>query len=172
MPRYSPAALVLLSTLGGVIHAQQPDAARPTYQLRMNQAQPGSLDRSPMASNAPYPLDKRYEQFTETEKNTLRSFYEGMPATDDPPFPLSGMKGVIADLGKIATLQQSEGDITIFVAVNEQGEATSAKLLKYPSLEIAQAVAFVLIKTKYKPARCSGQPCPQDFPFRFRLTSQ
>ena len=172
MPRYAPAALALLVSLSGSLYAQQQDAPRPTYQLRVDQTLSGSLDRSPVASSSPYPLDRRYEQFTEEERRTLRSFYEGMPATDDPPFPAAGMKGIIADLGKIAALQQAEGDITIFVAVNEMGEATNVKLLKFPSMEIAKAVAFVLIKAKYKPASCSGQPCPQDFPFRFRLTSR
>ena len=33
-----------------------------------------------------------------------------------------------------------------------------------------KAISYVLIKAKYKPARCNGQPCAMEFPFRFNLT--
>ena len=150
------------------VDAQQ-EATRLSYSLRMDQAVPGSRDFTEISSGAPYPLNKRYEQFTTDEKGILRSYYEGMPDTDEPPFPARGMKDIIADISTLVGKLRAEGNVTIFVSVNEKGEATSVRLLSYPNMEVAKAVAYVLVKARYKPAVCGGQPCALEFPFRFRV---
>jgi hypothetical protein len=74
---------------------------RPRYSLRMSQVYPGSADRTQISSGAPYPLAKRYESFTPAERAILRSLYEDMPETDDPPFPAAGMGRILADLSSV-----------------------------------------------------------------------
>ncbi len=172
MHRYAFALFSSLVFAAHSVSAQVQTPTAPAYKLRFDQTVSGSVDRSRVAEGSPFPLNKRYEQFTESERKILRSFYEGMPDADDPPFPANGMKGIIGDVSKIAGSMRAEGDLTIFVSVNERGEATGVKLVKYPNVEVAKAVAFVLIKSQYKPASCSGQPCPQEFPFRVTLSTQ
>jgi hypothetical protein len=44
-------------------------------------------------------------------------------------------------------------------------------LVQYPSVDAARIVAYVLVKTKYKPAVCHGVPCIMDFPFSIKLVT-
>jgi hypothetical protein len=164
---------VLLTVLPSLaMSALAQEETRPSYSLRTNQVLPESIDKNYLSRGAPYPLDKRYEQFTVEERNTLRAYYEGMPETDEPPFPLDGMRYIVADIAKITGRLRAEGDVTIFVTVNETGEATGVKLVGKQDMEVAKVVAYVLVKAKYKPAKCSGTPCTQDFPFRFSLSTR
>lgn len=55
---------------------------------------------------------------------------------------------------------------------NSTGKATKVALAKHPNIETAKAVAYVLVRAKYKPAVCAGQPCTMDFPFRVVLRHQ
>ena len=64
----------------------------------------------------------------------------------------------------------AQGDLTMFVEVNEQGEATAVSVLKSPDPKLTQAVAAVLMLTKYKPALCRGQPCGMGYPFRMNFS--
>jgi Gram-negative bacterial TonB protein C-terminal len=171
MPLHLLIAIVLLGIASSAVHAQPQAAPRPSYSLRVDQAVPGSLDRTPVAPAAPYPLNKRYEQFTEDEKKILRAYYVSMPDTDDPPFPARGMREIVQQVSTLVGEFDAKGYVTIHVTVNEKGEATSVSLLSYPNLEIAKAIAYVLVKTKYKPASCSGQPCTAEFPFRFKVSN-
>ncbi len=95
-----------------------------------------------------------------------------MPATDDPPFPLGGMKKIVADLAQVASQFQADESVTILVAISETGVATAVKIIGEPTLELAKAVAYVLVQARYKPAKCNGLPCAQEFPFRLHLTTR
>jgi hypothetical protein len=53
--------------------------------------------------------------------------------------------------------------------VDAKGEATGVTLVKYPNIEVAKVVAFVLMKTRYRAASCGGAPCSLEFPFRFKF---
>ena len=150
----------------------QSDAKRSTYSLRLNQTLHGTSDAGKIADRSPYPLNKRYEHFTPEEKAVLRSFNEGMPEADEPPFPVAGMANIMADVSLVAASYGVEGELTIFVAVNERGDATGVKLIRYPNMDLAKSVAFILVKAKYKPATCNARPCALEFPFRFLVRVQ
>jgi hypothetical protein len=92
-----------------------------------------------------------------------------MPETDDPPFPAAGMGRIVADLSSVITELRVEGEVTAVVQVNAKGEATGVRLVQYPSVEVAKVVAFILMKTSYRPASCGGTPCALEFPFSFNL---
>ena len=124
------------------------------------------------AGPGPYPLNKSYDRFTEGEKAILRSLYEDMPPDDEPPFPVHGFLYLIPDISRIAARLQQPARVRIAVLVDQEGNATQVRLLEYPNMEIARAVAYVLVTTKYKPARCGGAPCSQEFPFSFRLVPE
>jgi hypothetical protein len=127
---------------------------------------------SPRADETPgaYPLKKRYADFTPAERASLRAMYEGMPETDEPPFPASGMRSIVDDVSEISGSYKAYGFVSIFVSVDAQGNATGVRVMKAPNMDAAKAISYVLIKAKYKPAVCSGKPCAMEFPFRFNLT--
>jgi hypothetical protein len=47
----------------------------------------GSTVRPPLAWGGELPFDKRYDQLTAQEKETLNQFYENIGPGDEPPFP-------------------------------------------------------------------------------------
>jgi hypothetical protein len=150
--------------------AQEAQATK-TYRLIGDPVTGSNLSQH-IATSAPYPVNKPYSQFTEQEKATLRSYYEGMPESDEPPFPSKGLAPILRDVSKLVGALKAEGDLTIFVTVNPSGDATQVALVTYPNVEVANAIAYVLIKAKYKPGMCGGKSCTMDFPFRFALRLQ
>ena len=153
-------ALALLPLAGGAV-AQDPAAPKPGYSLS---------DRSASSSATLYPLKKRYDSFTTAERAALRALYEGMPESDEPPFPTAGMRPIMEEVAEIAGQYKAVGFVSIFVNVDVGGNATGVRIMKSPNVDAAKAIAYVLVQAKYKPAKCGGQPCAMEFPFRFNLT--
>ena len=71
---------------------------------------------------------------------------------------------------KVQDAVLAQGELTMFVDVNAQGEATAVSVVKSPDPKLTQAVAAVLMLTKYKPALCRGQPCSMGYPFRMTFS--
>jgi hypothetical protein len=155
--------------LHALVLAQAPgdDVAR--YRLKTTHPSIGSLFHDTLATANRYPIDRPYSKFTAQEKAALNAEYENMPASDEPPFPEAGLEPIIRRISKLTGALHLEGAVTIYVTVDAKGNATQVSLVKYPDVETAKAIAYVLVKTKYKPAVCSGQPCRMDWAFRTRL---
>ena len=161
------AALLILAC--GTSALAEDGATKPRYSLRTNDVYQGSSSTSPISRGSPYPLKKRYADFTPDEKAALRAMYEGMPESDEPPFPVAGMRYIVDDVATIAGKLDAKGFLSIHVSVDAKGNATGVKVMNTPSVEVAKAIAYVLVKAKYKPAICDGSPCESEFPFRFQL---
>src|SRR5882724_4148778 len=52
--------------------------------------------------SSPVPFDKRYEQLTQEQKDALRNDYEALGATDETPFPATGLKHLVTPLMHLA----------------------------------------------------------------------
>lgn len=175
-----PVIALALTMALPLAHAEVPTAAadekpadtRPKYRLKTDHPSIGSRIRDDFATGSSYPLDRPYGRFTDQEKSNLRSEYEEMLASDEPPFPVHGMAPLIEEISIITGRLRMEGVVHIHVTVDSTGNATKVALVKHPNIETAKAVAYVLVKAKYKPAVCSGQPCTMDFPFRVELQRQ
>ena len=154
-------ALALLPLTGALAQQAQQTTPNQAYPLRSEGASAGS---------ALYPLKKRYDSFTSAERAALRALYEGMPESDEPPFPTAGMRPIMDEVAEIAGQYKAVGFVSIFVNVDVGGNATGVRIMKSPNVDAAKAIAYVLVQAKYKPAKCGGQPCAMEFPFRFNLT--
>ncbi len=157
-----PSILLAVSTaLAFGQQVEQPRSApTKTYRLNFGGVESGS---------SIYPLNKPYRRFSEEEKAALRALYVDMPSTDEPPFPEDGLMHLLSDLGAYASRLKQAENVAIAVTVNDAGEATSVRLLQYRNIETAKAVAYFLVKERYKPGVCNGLPCKMDFPFHIRL---
>ena len=62
-----------------------------------------------------------------------------------------------------------KGALLITVHVDEQGEAKSTAVYETPDPRVSRVVAIVLMKARYKPARCNDKPCSSEFPFTARF---
>jgi hypothetical protein len=79
------------------------------------------------------------------------------------------MRYIVDDVATISGKLDAKGFVSIHVNVDAKGNATGVKVMNTPNLEIAKAIAYVLVKAKYKPAVCDGAPCEMEFRFRFQL---
>lgn len=96
--------------------------------------------------------------------------WESIPDGDEPPFPLFGLKPVHQKVAAAQNRLLVEGPLVLVASVDATGEVTEIKAIGSPSQEMTMQVAGILYDTKFKPARCSGQPCAMQYPFSFRFT--
>ena len=146
--------------------AQAPDGG---YTLKAPEPRTGSMIRDTIAWSAHVPLDKTYEQMTPEQQAAVRSAYQDLPADQEPPYPAEGMAPIVRAVAKLVSRQRFEGEVLMHVRVDASGKAQEFKLIKYPSMEAARAVATVVLLTPFKPARCGAQPCAMEFPLHLKL---
>jgi hypothetical protein len=162
--------ITALGALGTVAPASE--ALKPEYSLKRDQPPTGSLIRERYAWTRLIPLDRPYDRFTTEQKLALKALYEPMPEDDEPPFPEGGLGPVVEELSRVTGRLRLEGTVRLHITVNSEGKATEFRFYKMPDQTTGHAVAYVFAKTKFKPARCGGQPCQMDFPFTTELRLQ
>ncbi len=109
-------------------------------------------------------LDKPYERLTEAEKDVVRGWYDNLPAGDEPPFPVNGMKEISENVAKVQQKAHVKGRFFAAAHVDARGHAATVSIYAIPDDRLKNVLAAILIETKYKPGRCSGKPCAMDFP--------
>jgi tetratricopeptide (TPR) repeat protein len=165
-------ALVLVpaSIFAGEALAQQ------RYTIKQDEPTTGShIRREQIISSLP--LDKRYSELTNEQRNAVKSQYEQMAEDDEPPFPVNGLGPVykaISEIHKKIVLRDRyglgvSGPLAMHIQVDSQGNATSVSVYQSPDPEMTKSAATIAMLTRYKPAMCGGQPCAMVFPVRMQL---
>jgi hypothetical protein len=113
---------------------------------------------------SPIPFDKKFAELTPEQMEVLRSKYNELGANDEPPFPAEGLNQIGREVARLEAAKQFHGPLVMTVKVDEKGDGTSVAVYKSPDDDFAHSVAVVLMKAKYKPAKCAGNPCTMDFP--------
>lgn len=141
------------------------------YTVRQSEPSVGSTLRRDIIKAGTVPLDKRYSELTTEQKNVVKSAYESMKDTDEPPFPANGLMPILKSL-RAAHEQfglKYKGELTMYVQVDSQGKATGVSVVKSPDPEITKVMAYALMTQPYKPAVCNGTPCAMQYPFNAEL---
>ncbi|HUR88098.1 MAG TPA: hypothetical protein VMZ74_03335 [Ramlibacter sp.] len=139
-------------------------------QYTVNEEPPtGSAIRRTITSPAQVPINKRYDELTLEEKQSLNQNYESMGPGDEPPFPAYGLKPIYTAVGRVQQKLLVKGDLLLFATVDQEGNVTQIRAVGDPDPEMTRVVASILTLTKFKPALCKGVPCKMDYPFRFRF---
>jgi len=117
------------------------------------------------------PFEKTYEELTESERATFRSYYEQLADDEEPPYPNDGMEDIMRDLIKVQQHFVVSGDMFLIALVGAEGSVENISVFQTPDERMAKAAAFVLFKTEFKPADCAGRPCSMEFPLivEFRI---
>ena len=115
---------------------------------------------------AAVPFDGRYSELTAAEKATLASDYDNLPAGDEPPFPLYGLRHMVKPLVRFADTYSPIGPLVASVEVDSQGHAGEVTVYKSPDPQLTRVVAGMLALESYKPALCHGQPCKMTYVLR------
>jgi hypothetical protein len=121
--------------------------------------------RNEVARSRKIPFNKRYDELTPEQKALLLSMYDSTDPGDEPPFPVDGIGPPTRAIVKAQSKLLVTGELDLIVDVSAEGEATSVRAIGSPSPEMTRFAASVLLLTRFKPARCAGVPCAQEYPF-------
>ena len=116
-----------------------------------------------------HPIDVPYDELTPEQKASWKSQYLAMPADDEPPYPVVGLKRTMKAVLKAAQRSDSDGEVDAVVVVRDDGTPDSVSILKAPTQKLGTFVAQALMLEKFKPAKCAGKPCAMEFPFQMRI---
>jgi hypothetical protein len=127
-----------------------------------------SLNRTMLRAH--FPFEKAWRELTTEQRALFRSKYVNLSENDEPPFPEEGIGPISREVHKYQTAAMAEGLLILTVRIDETGTPQSVSAFETPDPKLAQAVAYSVMKIKYKPAYCLGRPCAMDFPFSFRFS--
>ncbi len=138
------------------------------YTLQADRPPTGSRIKHDVALSA-LPFDKTYDELTSEQIDLLRSAYEGLATTDEPAYPVAGLGPMVREISQAQQKLQLRGRVFAVASVDETGKVRSVALHETPSARMSQLVAYVLVRTAFKPARCNGTPCAMDYPLSLSL---
>jgi hypothetical protein len=122
-----------------------------------------------VATGSAIPFDKTYAQLSPGQKALVRSQYENMSEDDQPPYPEEGLAPLYRAVAAGQRKRKAEGQLSILVDIDSSGQAVRAAVYQTPDTELANYIAFTLMKQRYKAAICGGKACAMVFPFRIKL---
>ena len=158
--------------LSGLLVATAPFAAQastdPAYRYHLTDIIVGSMLPQDIIS-APIPFDSTYGSLTADQKAVLFSDYESLPAGDEPPFPLYGIRHVVRPMVPFAEIYNPVGPMVAAVEVDAKGNATEVTVYQSPDPQLTRIVSAALNLEQYKPASCQGQPCRMQFVLRLNF---
>jgi len=120
-------------------------------------------DQRTVADNLP--IDKPWDQLLASQQARFRrSWYEDMPDSDEPPYPLNGPAEMLTDIIKIKQALAVTGALFATVLVDERGTAVQVTFHQIPDERLRQVLGYALLKPQFKPARCGGKACVMEYP--------
>lgn len=161
---------IAILALAGAVTLFGGSTAKASEQLpyRMTDTITGSMVPQDIILSAA-PFDGRYAELTPQQKAALASDYENLPAGDEPPYPLYGLRHMIRPLVQYADVAGPVGPLVASVVVDSQGKPGAVTIYRSPDPELARIVAAALSFEKFKPAVCHGQPCKMDYVLRLEF---
>ena len=157
---------ILLVALVVCVTASAADEQR--YQLRKEERNLLGFTYGHQEGNAEFvmPFDKVYAQLTTAQQAQLKSAYVEMGETDEPPFPIGGLKAIYEPITEGQQRLHASGTFTADVEVDEQGNPIAIAVYRSPNKSVTRFVSRVVMLSKFKPAVCAGTPCKMGFPVR------
>lgn len=169
MPRYWLIAGFFLACGHMAAWAQE----APRYTLTEDMAETGTIIKRKGVKGS-IPLNYGYAQLSEEQKLSVRDQYEGLPAADEPPYPVKGPEPFLREVYAAQRILQVRGKLVLAVQVNSKGECKEVAIFESPDDKMANFAAAAAIKQRYKPGLCGGVPCTMDFVYTvtFNLPSK
>lgn len=163
---------VMLMTSAATALADSESLQSPQYIVKQAEPSLGSRLRREVVRSTDIPVNRRYEQLTNEEKQMLLKKYDSFDNADEPPFPKDGLLPVLRDIitglrnGRIDT----EGNLKLYVWVDASGKPTKVEQVSTPNGDLTDVASTILMLHKFKPALCKGTPCAMKFPFEVRFS--
>ena len=131
----------------------------------------GTMIERPLVTGGRVPIDKSYAELSPEEQRMVKADYGNLGASDEPPYPLNGLKSISQRIAHADVSATVDGELVMQVDVNSSGDATAVTTVRSPNAHIADVAAAALQREKYKPAMCRGQPCAMPFVYHVELSS-
>ncbi len=138
------------------------------HTVREEQPRTGTRIRRDLASWE-IPINKRYEDLSPEHQDMIRSAYENLADSDEPPYPVKGMQAFLKQTTKVQQALLQHGAFRAAALVDAKGAVQSIDVIETPSAEMSQLMAMVLFETQFKPGLCAGQPCQMEFPVMIKF---
>lgn len=161
-------ALLIVATGAVAQDVSPPAEPKKQYVYKHDDARTGSyIPRNMTVTD--HPIHVPYDELTPEQKALWKRQYLAMPADDEPPYPVAGLKRTMKAVLMAAQRTDSDGEVDAVVVVREDGTPDSVSVLKAPTHKLGTFVAQALMLEKFKPAKCAGKPCAMEYPFQMRI---
>jgi len=118
------------------------------------------------------PFDKSYNELTAEQQSVLRGAYAEMGVSDEPPFPVGGLKTIYEPITEGQQRLMVSGTFRADVEIDAEGNPIALAVYRSPNKAVTKFVSSVVLLTKFKPAICGGSPCKMGFPIRIGFTTR
>ena len=115
------------------------------------------------------PFDKAYEQLTVVQQRSLKSAYVEMGESDEPPFPIGGLKTIYEPITEGQQQLLARGLFRADVEIDSDGTPIAVAVYRSPSSAMTRLISSIVLLSKFKPAVCSGSPCKMGFPILIKF---
>jgi len=144
--------------------------SKPQYNIKEDEAFTGTnIRENEVISHDQVPINERYDELSDGEKAIVRNWFSHLSAADEPPYPAAGLKPILNTMRLGEEKLREQGQLKLLATIDADGTVSQVQIIHAPSEEWGQFASRVLLLTKFKPALCSGTPCPMDFPFEMRF---
>ena len=159
--------VLVFSMFVGLTHAQE---STPKFSIKDSEAKTGSKFRRDVVTSTAVPLNLPFEKLTEEQKAVLKAPYESMGPDDEPPFPAGGLAAIVTEMSEAQKILQVQGNLRLHAMIDSTGKATAVSVVESVDRQFDVYVSGILMRAKFKPARCAGVPCSQEYLFAWKLT--
>jgi hypothetical protein len=132
----------------------------PRYALTKQGNTMSAADRYTIAYNLVIPADKSWNELTPEQQAQVKRPYAVLLKDDEPPYPVGGTKRMYNYFSEVVKRTDSDWHFTAYALIGTNGQVVGLNILEAPSPEMTQILKAVLVQQKFKPAKCSGEPCP------------
>jgi len=103
---------------------------------------------------------KPWAELSDGERQTARHYYVALAEGDEPPYPIQGLRPVMAALTGTSRVDPGfSGLVRMHVLVGADGKPKSVSTIGKLPPDVARFMGSVMMMTSYKPGICSGKPC-------------
>lgn len=138
---------------------------RPTYGIRQDRPDLGSNIKRDASFGFMVPPGLSYAQLSPEQQRLVKEPYPILLEDDEPPYPLKGPEAIAKAFTVVHDKTRVQGRFRLLVQIDSEGKPTSVSVLEAPDPELGRIAATILMLSKFKPARCGGQPCAMRYAY-------
>lgn len=112
---------------------------------------------------SPLPLEATYADLNEADKAYIRSNYQNMPESDEPPYPVEGLHEFWDEVTKVRYARNQIGDVVAIASVSPEGKVEKVEVYDTTSTYMTKVISTALFALPFKPAVCNGKACAMEF---------